>query len=125
MSITMRNVTASGNGRSGIRIEAESGTEINLDNITTNDNGAIGLNITQRTTLQEYLGLSSTVDIEDIKKVIEEVRQKRHTVQPETIISASGLYQRITDATLNFSTFASNIVSIASNPSIQGMFTNT
>ena len=127
MAIIIKNVESSGNGGDGVRFSniSTADTDITLDNIKTFGNRGTGLNFTNETTLQKYLSLDDSVETEDIVKIIEEIRLKRHTDQPETIVSKSGLYQKITDASLNFSTFVNNLASIASNPSIQGMFTNT
>ena len=127
MAIIIKNVHSSENGSDGVRISINSNSDIDitLDNINTFNNGGMGLNFTRKITLQEHLSLDSSVKTEEIKQVIEEIRLKSHTTKPEIIVEASGLHKRITDATLNLSTFVSNIVSLASNPSIQGMFTNT
>ena len=121
MKIHIEGVDVSNNGRDGIRLTCGGGEDITIRNITANNNGGMGLNIKRKYCAYEALGLPKDISKDLIRKVLEEIHNKKNGDTQEAIVKRSGLFSLITKAGLNTSTFLSNLSTVASTPQIQNL----
>ena len=115
--ITMTNVTSSNNGGDGVRIEGD--IDVDIDGLVTEGNGGEGLNITQHQSVIEQLGLPKDTDPMLLAELLNKLQEPASNEQKETIIVRSRLGQFLREQGINITTIAANLLTIASNPSVQ------
>lgn len=115
--IIMTNVRSSNNGRDGVRIEGD--VDVEIDGLVTEGNGGEGLSIIQPQSLIEQLGIPKDTDPTLVVELLNKLQEPASNEQKEKIILRSRLGQFFRKQGVNITTITANLLTIASNPSVQ------
>ena len=118
MVIRIRGLVAKNNGGDGVRIEGHA--EVDAEDVKTEGNGGQGVVILRHAPLMSQLGLPPDTDPEALAEVLQMLQHVAPEKREEAVRS-SGVIARLWKGAADITTLANNVVSIASNTSVQSV----
>ncbi|MGR0136633.1 hypothetical protein [Pseudomonas sp. RSP] len=112
-NIRLYGVNASNNGGDGVRIAGNATVLIN--GLTANNNGGTGLNIITKESVYQSLNLPKEISPALISKILTDISKNPEKQSAEKIVKDSELFDYITKAGLNLSSFAANLITISTS----------
>jgi len=116
MTIKLKNCVSVGNGQDGVFIGK--GVDIEIDGLTTRDNGRMGLNV-EGSSYLERLGLPVDTPTELVVDVLYMLHGQQDIKAAKQIVSKSKLSQWLVKCGVDVSTIVANLLTIANSPQMQ------
>lgn len=117
MAIRIKSLITHNNGGDGARIVGDQ--EIDIGSFIAYENKGSGLNVISKESTYDFLGLPLEISPETLSKILIDISKDPSKESAEKIVKNSNIFSIITNAGLNISTLAANLITIATGANLQ------